>query len=359
MALTHQGDPWSNQATGKGAEAMSKILAGVLACAIGWAAGSAVPAKAADSEPVHLMKLSTATLNDSQHQWMRLFVAAVEKASNGRIKGEIYTASQLGTTARQIEGVQFGAIQGIVVPPEFMVGVDDRFEILSASGLFTSVEQANRVISDPQFKKKFLSLGADKGLIGISLFISAPTSILTRKPARHLADFRGMKIRVLASDFQNEEVKRLGASPVAMTLSDVMPALQQGAIDGALATVTTFTPLQYYDAAKYLTETGHYFVFSVTDVSKKWFDALPPDLQKIIVDEGDKAAQSVVPWQLDFIAQQRKTWVAKGGELISLPPDEQATMMKQLSTVGADLTKSKPAQKEMYDELLAAVQRAK
>jgi TRAP-type C4-dicarboxylate transport system substrate-binding protein len=331
------------------------MLAFVAVCLIALAFA---PARAAEPD-TYLMKLSTATLNDSQHQWMKIFVAAVEKRSNGRIKGEIYTASQLGSTPRQIEGVQFGAIQGIVVPPEFLVGVDDRYEILSASGLFTSVDQANRVISDPEFKKKFLALGADKGLVGISLFISAPTAILTRKPVRHLAEFRGLKIRVLASSFEEEEVARLGASPVAMTLSDVMPALQQGAIDGALATVTTFTPLQYYDAAKYLTETGHYFVFTVTDISRKWFETLPADLQRIIVEEGDKAAQEVVPWQKNFIDLQRKTWVDKGGELISLPPDEQAEMMKNLSTVGADLTKSKPAQRDMYEALVAAVNRAK
>ena len=331
-----------------------RILAILCACVLALAARPA-----AAQGDVHVMKLSTATLNDSQHQWMKIFVAAVESRSNGRIKGEIYPSSQLGATPRQIEGVQFGAIQGIVVPPEFLVGVDDRYEVLSASGLFTSVEQANRVISDPEFRKKFLTLGANKGLVGIGLFISAPTCILTRKPVRHLAEFKGLKIRVLASEFQNEEIGRLGASPVAMTLGDVMPALQQGAIDGALATVTTFTPLQYYDAAKYLTETGHYFVFSVADISKKWFDALPPDLQQIIVEEAAKADQAIVPWQTAFIEQQRRTWVAKGGELISLPPDEQTAMMKNLSSVGEDVTKSHPTQHEMYEALVAAVGRTK
>jgi TRAP-type C4-dicarboxylate transport system substrate-binding protein len=44
----------------------------------------------------YVMKLSTATINDVQHEWMKRFVAAVEKDSGGRIKGEIYPASQLG-----------------------------------------------------------------------------------------------------------------------------------------------------------------------------------------------------------------------------------------------------------------------
>jgi len=319
---------------------------------------SVAPGRAAEPAAPYVMKLSTATLRDSQNQWMKIFAAAVEHDSKGRIKVELYTASQLGTTPRQIESTQFGAIQGIVLPPEFLVGVDQRFEILSASGLFTSVQQANRVISDPEFKKAFLALGANKGLLGVSVFISAPTSVLTRKPVRHLADFKGLKLRVLASSFEEEEVRRLGATPVALSLGDVMPALQQGTIDGTLAAITTFTPLKYYDAAKYLTETGHYYVFSVTELSKKWFDTLPADLQAIVLRDADQAGQEVVPWQVNFLAQERKVWTEHGGELIYLPPNEQAEMMRRLSTVGEDLTKDKPASHAMYQLLLAAVKRA-
>lgn len=325
---------------------------------LGIAAATALMARTAIAagQP-YVMKLSTATLNDSQHEWMRMFAAAVTKDSGGRIKPELFPASQLGTTPRQIEGTQLGSIQGVVLPPEFLVGVDPRFEVLSTPGVFTSVQQANRVISDAAFNKAFLTLGANKGLVGISLFISAPTAVLTRNPVRHLADFRGLKLRVLASKFQEVEISRLGATPVAMSLTDVMPALQQGAIDGTLATVTTFTPLHYYDAAKYLTETGHYYVFSCTELSKKWFDALPPDLQAILRTEGAKMAQAIVPWQVNFIAAQRRTWVAHGGELISLPPAEEAKMMQEMASVGDDVTKSDPASHKFYEMLLAAVKR--
>jgi TRAP-type transport system periplasmic protein len=43
-------------------------------------------------------------------------------------------------------------------------------------------------------------------------------------------------------------------SPVAMSLGDVLTALQQGAVDGSLSNITVFTPLHYQDAAKYITE---------------------------------------------------------------------------------------------------------
>ena len=108
--------------------------------------------QAADDK-TYVMKLGTATINDAQHEWCKRFVTMVEKDSGGRIKGEIYPASQLGPIPRQIEGVQFGAIQGYVGPPEFLVGVDDRYQVLSAPGLVTDMEHGIRVASDVETAK--------------------------------------------------------------------------------------------------------------------------------------------------------------------------------------------------------------
>ena len=78
------------------------------------------------------------------HQFARNYAAAVEKDSGGRIKAEIYPASQLGSTQRQAEGVQFGAIQCQIVPPEFLTGIDERFEVLAAPGLVSSMADGQR-----------------------------------------------------------------------------------------------------------------------------------------------------------------------------------------------------------------------
>ena len=156
------------------------------------------------------MKLSTATVNDHQHEWLKRFAAAVEKNSGGRIKAEIYPASQLGSIPRQIEGAQFGSIQGWIGPPEFLVGVDERYEALSAPGLFASRAQAARTIGDPAVRNLMLGLGANKGLVGAGIYRVGPSSIIVRKPVHHLAEFKGTKIRVLASPFQLEMIRRMG-----------------------------------------------------------------------------------------------------------------------------------------------------
>jgi len=298
------------------------------------------PAPAAFAQgKTYVMKLSTATINDTQHEWLRRFAAMVEKDSGGRIKGEIYPASQLGPIPRQIEGVQFGSVQAWIGPPEFIVGVDKRYEALSAPGLLTSQDQAVRVINDPPVRKLFFDIGDRKGLEGIAFAPIGPSSIAMRKDTRKLADFKGTKIRVLASPFQLELIRRMDASPVAMTLGDVLPALQQGAIDGALATITVFTTFQYVDVAKYVIETDQPYLNSLVVMSKKWLATLPPDLQKIVRDDAAKVSKEIVPFVKEFFAKQRDVWKGKGGVLISLPAAEQAAMVAKVLTIGEDLSK--------------------
>lgn len=325
----------------------------VAAILFGATSGAAV---AQDNKAI-VMKLATATLNDAQHEWIKRFVVAIEKNSNGRIKAEGYPASQLGAIPRMIEDTQLGAIQAWVGPPEFLVGVDQRFELLSAPGLFQSDQQVFKLSGDGEFSKAFLALGADKGLLGVSLFITGPDVFVMRTPFRTLADIRGKKIRVLASPFQMEQIARLGGTGVPLTLGDVLPALQQGALDGALGGLTVFTALHYYDSAKYMTETSHGYIFSTAFLSKKWFDGLPPDLQAIVLKTSQQVREEVIPWSIDFLKEQRKVWVEKGGELIALPAADQAELMRKMRPIGDDIVKTKPALKPLWDQLVAAAAR--
>ncbi|MGH6672546.1 MAG: TRAP transporter substrate-binding protein [Xanthobacteraceae bacterium] len=306
----------------------------------------------------YVMKLGLATINDAQHEWAKRFTAMVEKDSGGQIKGEIYPASQLGPIPREVEGVQFGAIQGYIGPPEFLVGVDDRFEVLSAPGLVNDMAHGIRVSGDPQLQKMMFSFGANKGIHGVALFVSQPSSIVSRDPIRHLSDIKGKKLRVLAADMQQQMLKRLGASPIAMTLGDVLPAIQQGAIDGAVLAVTVDTTMHYYDAAKYITTTGQPFIFSMAFLSKKWFDALPKNLQTILDTDAGKAAAEVNPWAAKFYNTEAQVW-AQHGQIINLPANEQAQMMKTLADVGADVVKRRPNLAEAYETFVAAANRTK
>jgi TRAP-type transport system periplasmic protein len=322
------------------------------------AAGSSAGAVDAPAAPI-IMKIGTATLNDSQHEWMKRYKAAVERDTNGRIQVQLYPSSQLGSIPREIEDTQFGSIQGWVGPPEFLVGVDARYQILSAPAAFTSLEQAQKTVDDKTFNGAFLGLGADKGLKGVGIFLAGTNALMMRKPVRKLADAKNQKIRILAGPLQEAEMRVLGATGIPMSLDQVAPALQQGAIDGIITNIGTATPLKYYTSAPYATEINTPYIFTIAVISKVWFDTLSPDLQKIVVDDGAKTGRDLFPFVVNFIKDQRQAWTAGGGELIALPPAEQKQLLLQLAPVSGDALKDKPDALALYNAMIAARDRAK
>src|SRR6204780_4272919 len=145
--------------------------AGVAACAIVLSSLLTVAAAQAQDK-TYTMKITLPTLNDPSFFFAKNYAAALEKDSGGRIKTEIYPNSQLGSIPRQIEGTQFGAIQCAVIPPEFFVGVDERFEVMAAPGLVDSMEHAQRLAADPEVLKLLLGLGPDKALHAVAMFMA-------------------------------------------------------------------------------------------------------------------------------------------------------------------------------------------
>jgi TRAP-type C4-dicarboxylate transport system substrate-binding protein len=144
-----------------------------------------------------------------------------------------------------------------------------------------------------------------------------------------------------------------------LSLGDVLPAIQQGAIDGATGGVEAFAGLHFYDTAKYITMTNHAAIFLVVEVSRKWYDSLPADLQEI-VDRAAASEATMINPQLDELEKQAiKSWSNNSGELIDLPADERAEMLKILASVGADVAKTKPNVQAAYETVTAAARRAR
>jgi TRAP-type C4-dicarboxylate transport system substrate-binding protein len=326
------------------------------------AIGIAAALTAGFSAPAHaqiVMKVSTATVNDAQHEWIKRFVATVNKASGGKIAGEAYSASQLGSIPRQIEAVQLGAVQGWVGPAEFLAGVDRRFEVLSAAGVFVSTEQARNVLMDETFSKAFLKIGEPKGVVGVGLFVGGPNVIATRKPVDKIAGLKGLKIRVLASTVQLEQMKKLGATPLPMALGEVLPAIQQGTIDGLMTSIPVMTAFKYYDAAPDILETNHSYIISIATLSRRWLDSLPADLKKIVLDSATSTTVELYPWIVNMLTNERKAWTAHGGRITPVPAADRTAMMADLEKTSASVFASEPAVAETYRALIAAANRAK
>ena len=265
----------------------------------------------------------------------------------------------MGAIPRMVEGVLLGSIESFVTPTSFLVGTEARYQVFDAIGVFQSPEHLGRVLADPAWRKRALGLGESKGVKGIGIFYNSPVIVVSKKPIQSVADFKGQKIRVFATPLQIEPMKSLGALPVPMPLNEVMPALQSGNIDGLLAGIPVLTAMKFYDAAKAVTEIHPGIVVSTVVVNKKWFDALPADLQRAVEEAGVAVDKGSFQVAAAIIERANKGWVDNGGRLLKLPAAEQARMMVDLKALGSDLLAQNPAVKAEYGELLKVVDRTK
>src|SRR5262245_9785027 len=299
------------------------------------------------------MKFGTATVNEPQHEYIKLYKEEVEKASGGRIKVEIYPQSQLGPIPRQIEGLQLGTIEGFIGPADFYVGVDKRYGVFSAPILFGDRKNAAATLADPELNRAVLALGGDKGLLGIGTFAYAQHDYLAKEPIRKLADFRGKKIRVNATPIEREAMARLGATASPVPLNEVLPALQRNVIDGTRSALSIYVTLKYQDVSKVVTVTHDTMLVPVATVSKPWFDKLPADLQKSVAEAGQAAQKRADAFTAEFMAGMPKRWAEVGGEVFVLPADEREKLVAALKTVGDEVTKDDPPVKAFFERVRA------
>ena len=305
------------------------------------------PARAQD----FTMKFATQTLNDMQHEFIKVYKTELEKATNNRIKVEVYPASQLGGAQRQTEGLRLGTIEAAIGPVELFVGADQRFQVPALAGLYKNRRASAARRGSPGIPPGDLRRGGRARPVGLSVLAYDMQSFVFKAPVTKVADFAGKRIRVLASDGEQSAVAALGGSGVPMSLPEVLPALQQGTIDGVNSVLGVFVAFRYYDAAPNMVDTALWPILSVALVSKVWFDRLPPDLKKIVLETGSKIEPELEKWQVARIGTDTKAWTDKGGKIVKLSDQEEA--VRRMSAAAQSVVGKSAPLKEFYDKLKA------
>ena len=304
------------------------------------------------------MKISSPTINDVQHQWMRVFKAAVEARSGGRVKVELYPANQLGQIPATVEGVALGTIEMTLPAVGFLIGLERRFEVLDAPGIFANVVHGERVLTDPDIRRRLATFGAAKGVEPLITYLNGPMMLLSHRAVRSLEDFKGQKIRVTGgTPMYVEPFRKLGASPLSMPLGEVLPAMQNRTIDGAIAAFAVFNAFKYYDVAKGLTYLPRSFLVAAGLVNRKFMKSLGPELEAMVRDEARKAESEFSTWGIDDLQRIRRNWEGNGGEAITLSPAVADRYLKEVGGVTTQILSKNPQAKEDYDALLAAAKK--
>jgi TRAP-type transport system periplasmic protein len=318
----------------------------------------AFAAAAAPAQAQYTMKLSAPTVNDMNIEYMKAMKAGVEPRTNGKIKVELYPANQLGQIPRTVEGVALGTIEMTLVASGFYVGLDPRYLVFDAAGLFDDMDHGNRVFQDPAIRKRLSAFSADKGIEPLIVYSANPNMVTTHRAIRRLDDFKGQKIRVPgAAPLHVEPFRALGASPLSMPLGEVLPAMQNHTIDGAVAGLTVFPGFKYYDVAKSMTYLPASYLILVGGVSRAFMKNIGPELEKIVREESLKAEKLFFTWLPEDVERAKKTWTSNGGELINMPAADQKRFVDENHRIAESLLAGMPQVKAEYDALRAAAQK--
>jgi len=303
------------------------------------------------------MKIGFATMNDIQHQWGSWMKEAIEAGSKGRITVQLFPRNQLGTIASQIEGLQLGTVEAFTAPADFFAGIDPRFGTFSIPVLFKDMVHAEKTLLDPDLNKEILSLGANRNMQVLSVYTFAFANYFGKQPIRSLDDIKGKKFRVNATAAERAKMRQFGGTAVPMDLSEVIPGLQQGVIDGTQSATAVYVNLKFNEINKSLTESNDTMVVSVGVVSRAFLNKLPPDLRQLVIDEGHKVQARMMPRSRQIDEEMRKRWTDAGGEWLRFSAADQGRIRSLLSGVGEEVTKDNAQVNAFYKRMLTTSQK--
>ncbi len=243
----------------------------------------------------------------------------VKQRTNGRVAIQIHHSRELGDERQVVEGLQLGTIHLTVTSTGPLGGFVPEMNVVDLPFLFRDPEHAYKVL-DGEIGRSLLSKFDAVGIKGLAYWENGFRHITTSKrPVREPADMKGLKIRVMENKVHQAAFRQLGADATPMAWGEVFTSLQQGLLDAQENPIPIIYTFKLNEVQKYVSLTGHVYSPAPLLMSKKTWDRMPPEIQKVMLD----TAVEVAKYQRDLIHEQEQKQVgelrAKGMTVIENP----------------------------------------
>ena len=256
-------------------------------------AGTAATAKEFRSSDVHPLDYPTV-------QAVAYMGKLIGERTGGKNSIKVFGQSTLGSEKDTIEQTKIGALDMVRVNVAPFNNIVPATIVPSLPFLFKSTAHMRRVLDGP-IGDEILAAMEAQGFIGLCFYDSGSRSFYSGKKAiKNVADTKGMKIRVQQSDLWVALLQAMGANATPMPYGEVYTALKVGTVDGAENNWPSYDTSRHFEVAKFYAITEHSMAPEMLLMSKKVYDGLTPDEQKIIRE----AAKASVPYM-------RKLWDEK------------------------------------------------
>ena len=325
------------------------VFAAVIAALAFGAAGTA------SAQSKHTIKLGfTGSDNPQQPAAIAalLFKQTLERQSRGRVEVQLFPNGQLGDEKPMLEGLRFGTVEAALIANTTIAQIEPAFMVNDLPFLYATEAQAHKVL-DGKVGQLLAKKLEPKGIVSLGFMeMGFRVMINNSRPVNQPADVKGVKYRVMQSPVYIDMFNALGGAAVPMAWGEVMPAVQQGTIDGLEMPLVSVHAMKLDEMIKYVSVTNHTYGMVALLMSQKAFNKLPPDVQAMVREAGksvvgpQRQATGANVTDAAAILEKRGVKVNMVKDIASFRPLMKPIYDKYRSQIGADV----------LDGALAAVQ---
>lgn len=246
--------------------------------------------------------------------------------SEGLVKSKYFHSMQMGSTIEIIKKVRMGVLQGGYLTGNYAPDLNSKFGIGTLAYCMDSYAKWNAFLENPALREELFSSLEAKGLRVVDMAYFGLYGMVTTKPARTLDDLKSMKMRTTQAKYPLAFWKAININPVPLQWGDVMPALNQGVIDGTDQTLSVVVIQKMYDLCKYFTQTDHMVGLFYFVVNDKWYKKLDPKVREVITASITKNFEKARNDMMQLTEDSKVILAEKGVEVIKFSDDDMNTL---------------------------------
>jgi tripartite ATP-independent transporter DctP family solute receptor len=281
------------------------------------------------------------------------FAELVGQKSGGKITVKTFPGGTLGGDVQTLSSLQGGTIDLTVMNSGILVSLNKEYAILDFPFLFNDAKEADAVVDGP-IGKRLADKLPEKGLIGLGYWeLGFRQFNNSKRPINKVEDFQGLKIRVIQSPIYIDIFNTLGGNALPMPFPEVYTALEQKTIDAQENPLKNIESTKMYEVAKYVSLTRHVYNPQSLIISKKSWDKLSKDEQKIVQDAANEVRDFQRKASRDAEAETTAVLTKAGAVINPVAPAEIARMRDKVKPVIDKYTKEVGEQlvKDTYAEI--------
>jgi tripartite ATP-independent transporter DctP family solute receptor len=254
------------------------------------AVSAALPAAPAlaQGQPIVLKMAHVYNPGNIWFETAEAYAKAVESRSGGKVKIQIAPSGSTGDWPASIEGLKIGT-NDIVLQS---IGTLDRYNSLPGLEaypyLIRDIDHFKKVYFGPLGAEFMEEVARKSSFRIIGAGYRGARWLTSNKPVKTVDDIKGLKLRVPPLKMYRMTWDLLGASPVPMGVSELFTSMQQGVVDGQENPLEFIDNFKFNEVQKYAIDTRHIIGAMTWIFSDARFKKLPPDVQRLLKDEGDR-----------------------------------------------------------------------